>query len=58
MASSFIPPTLKLIPFFSSDDMFAVRYVIIIVVSTSVCLLVTLLTKPVESSHLEKFITV
>jgi len=56
MASSFIlANVLKLIPFFSSDDMFAVRYVIIIVVSTSVCLLVTLLTKPVESSHLEKF---
>ncbi len=56
MACSFILANVfKLIPFFSPDNMFAVRYVIIIVVSTSVCLILTLLTKPVESSHLEKF---
>jgi Na+/proline symporter len=56
MATSFIlANVLKLIPFFAPDEMFAFRYVVIILVSTVVCLTVTLLTKPVEISHLEKF---
>jgi SSS family solute:Na+ symporter len=56
MATSFIlANVLKFVPILSPDNMFAVRYVIIIIVSTVVCLVVTFLTKPVESSHLEKF---
>jgi Na+/proline symporter len=56
MTTSFtLANAFKFIPFFSADDMFAVRYVIIIVLSTIVCLVVTFLTRPVESSHLEKF---
>jgi len=56
MASSFIlANVLKLVPVLSTDNMFAVRYVIIIVISTAICLIVTLFTRPVESAHLEKF---
>ncbi|OHB53862.1 MAG: hypothetical protein A2Y10_00335 [Planctomycetes bacterium GWF2_41_51] len=56
MASSFIlANTLKFIPLLSPDSMFPVRYVIIITVSTIIWLIVTLLTRPVSSSHLEKF---
>lgn len=56
MASSFILANiLKIIPVFSPDDMFAVRYVIIVSVSTIIWFSVTLLTKPENAAHLEKF---
>jgi len=56
MVSSFIlANVLKVIPALSPDNMFAVRYVIIISVCTIIWFVVTLLTAPENKAHLEKF---
>ena len=45
------------IPFFASNDWFAVRFVILLVVGTIVWLIVTFLTRPVPHEKLRKFYT-
>ncbi|OHB48995.1 MAG: hypothetical protein A2Y10_00980 [Planctomycetes bacterium GWF2_41_51] len=56
MAASFIlANTLKFIPSLAPDEMFPLRYVIIVAVSSVIWIIVTLITKPVNLQHLEKF---
>lgn len=49
------PEVMESIKYFYSKEMFAVRLITIVVVVTSIWLVVTFLTKPVDEEHLEEF---